>query len=38
VGLATGLVAYVAASLATRPTDPEVLAEWDARSRTTVDA
>jgi SSS family solute:Na+ symporter len=38
VGLATGLVAYVAGSLATRPTDPEVLAEWDARSRTTVDA
>ena len=38
VGLATGLVAYVAGSLATRRTDPEVLAEWDARSRTTVDA
>ena len=38
VGLATGLAAYVAGSLATRPTDPEVLAEWDARSRTTVDA
>ena len=38
VGLATGLVAYVAGSLATRPTDSEVLAEWDARSRTTVDA
>jgi SSS family solute:Na+ symporter len=38
VGLATGLVAYVAGSLATRPTEPEVLAEWDARSRTTVDA
>jgi len=38
VGLATGLVAYVAGSLATRPTDPEVLAEWEARSRTTVDA
>jgi SSS family solute:Na+ symporter len=38
VGLATGLVAYVTGSLATRPTDPEVLAEWDARSRTTVDA
>jgi solute:Na+ symporter, SSS family len=38
VGLATGLVAYVAGSLATRPTDPEVLAEWNARSRTTVDA
>ncbi|HKQ43003.1 MAG TPA: sodium:solute symporter [Pseudonocardia sp.] len=38
VGLATGLVAYVAGSLAARPTDPEVLAEWDARSRTTVDA
>ena len=38
VGLATGLAAYVAGSLATRPTDPEVLAEWDARSRTTVNA
>jgi solute:Na+ symporter, SSS family len=38
VGLGTGLVAYVVGSLATRPTDPEVLAEWDARSRATVDA
>jgi SSS family solute:Na+ symporter len=38
VGLGTGLVAYVVGSLASRPTDPEVLAEWDARSRTTVNA
>jgi SSS family solute:Na+ symporter len=33
VGLAAGLVVYVAGSLATRPTGPEVLAEWDRRSR-----
>jgi SSS family solute:Na+ symporter len=38
VGLGTGLVAYVVGSLASRPTNPEVLAEWDARSRATVDA
>ena len=38
VGLGTGLVAYVVGSLATRPTDAEALAEWDARSRATVDA
>lgn len=38
VGLGTGLVAYVVGSLASRPTDPDVLAEWDARSRATVDA
>jgi solute:Na+ symporter, SSS family len=38
VGLGTGLVAYVVGSLASRPTDPDVLVEWDARSRATVDA
>jgi SSS family solute:Na+ symporter len=38
VGLGTGLVSYVVGSLASRPTDPDVLAEWDARSRATVDA
>lgn len=31
VGLAAGLVAYVVASLGSRPTDPAVLAEWDRR-------
>ena len=36
VGLGTGLVAYVVASLATRPTEADVLAEWDARSRATA--
>ena len=39
VGLAVGLVAFVAGSLASRPTAPEVLAEWDRRSaaeRTSV--
>ena len=33
VGLAAGLLVYVVGSLATRPTAPEVLAEWDRRSR-----
>jgi solute:Na+ symporter, SSS family len=32
VGLAAGLVVFVAGSLASRPTAPEVLAEWDRRS------
>jgi hypothetical protein len=32
VGLASGLVVFVVGSLATKPTDPEVLAEWDRRS------
>jgi solute:Na+ symporter, SSS family len=32
VGLAAGLVAFVAGSLASRRTAPEVLAEWDRRS------
>jgi SSS family solute:Na+ symporter len=32
-GLASGLVVFVVGSLATDPTDPEVLAEWDRRSR-----
>jgi len=32
-GLASGLVVFVVGSLATKPTDPEVLAEWDRRSR-----
>ncbi|MGY1764210.1 sodium:solute symporter [Geodermatophilus sp. SYSU D00779] len=31
VGLAAALVGYVAASLASRPTDPRVLATWDRR-------
>jgi solute:Na+ symporter, SSS family len=31
VGLAAALVGYVAASLASRPTDPQVLATWDRR-------
>jgi solute:Na+ symporter, SSS family len=33
VGLASGLVVYVVGSLASKLTDPEVLAEWDRRSR-----
>jgi SSS family solute:Na+ symporter len=33
VGLASGLVVYLVGSLASKPTDPEVLAEWDRRSR-----
>src|SRR5690349_16691426 len=33
VGLATGLVVYLAGSLTSKPTDPDVLAEWDRRSR-----
>jgi len=33
VGLASGLVVYVVGSLASKPTDPQVLAEWDRRSR-----
>jgi SSS family solute:Na+ symporter len=32
-GLASGLVVFVVGSLASKPTDPEVLAEWDRRSR-----
>ncbi|HYH33263.1 MAG TPA: sodium:solute symporter [Pseudonocardia sp.] len=32
VGLASGLVAFAAGSLASRPTPPDVLAEWDRRS------
>jgi hypothetical protein len=32
VGLVSGLVVFVVGSLATKPTDPEVLAEWDRRS------
>jgi SSS family solute:Na+ symporter len=32
-GLVSGLVVYVAGSLLNKPTDPEVLAEWDRRSR-----
>jgi SSS family solute:Na+ symporter len=32
VGLAAGLVTFVVGSLASRPTAPEVLAEWDRRS------
>jgi SSS family solute:Na+ symporter len=31
-GLASGLIVFVVGSLATAPTDPEVLAEWDRRS------
>ena len=33
VGLASGLAVYVVGSLATKPTAPEILAEWDRRSR-----
>ena len=33
VGLVSGLVVYVVGSLMSKPTDPEVLAEWDRRSR-----
>ena len=33
VGLVSGLVVYVIGSLVSKPTDPEVLAEWDRRSR-----
>ena len=33
VGLGAGLLCYVVGSLASRPTDPAVLAEWDRRSR-----
>jgi SSS family solute:Na+ symporter len=32
IGLASGLVVYVFGSLTSKPTDPEVLAEWDRRS------
>jgi SSS family solute:Na+ symporter len=35
VGLASGLVAFVAGSLASRPTASDVLAEWDRRSAGT---
>ena len=31
LGLAAALVGYVAGSLASRPTDPQVLATWDRR-------
>jgi SSS family solute:Na+ symporter len=33
IGLASGLVVYVFGSLTSNPTEPEVLAEWDRRSR-----
>jgi solute:Na+ symporter, SSS family len=33
LGLASGLVVFVVGSLLSRPTAPEVLAEWDRRSR-----
>ena len=33
VGLVSGLVVYVVGSLLSKPTAPEVLAEWDRRSR-----
>jgi solute:Na+ symporter, SSS family len=33
VGLASGLLVFAAGSLFSKPTDPEVLAEWDRRSR-----
>jgi SSS family solute:Na+ symporter len=36
-GLASGLIVFVVGSLATPPTDPEVLAEWDRRSRAQED-
>ncbi len=32
-GLASGLVVYIVGSLLSKPTPPEVLAEWDRRSR-----
>lgn len=32
-GLASGLVVYLVGSLLSKPTNPEVLAEWDRRSR-----
>ncbi len=32
-GLASGLIIYLLASLASTPTPPEILAEWDRRSR-----
>jgi hypothetical protein len=32
-GLASGLVVFVVGSLASKPADPAVLAEWDRRSR-----
>jgi solute:Na+ symporter, SSS family len=32
-GLVSGLVVYAVGSLLSKPTDPEVLAEWDRRSR-----
>jgi solute:Na+ symporter, SSS family len=35
VGLAAGLVVFVVGSLASRPTAPDVLAEWDRRSSGT---
>lgn len=37
VGLLSGLIIYVIASLASKPTAPEVLAEWDRRSRGEAD-
>ena len=33
VGLASGLVVFVVGSLLSKPTSPEVMAEWDRRSR-----
>jgi SSS family solute:Na+ symporter len=36
VGLAAGLVAYVAGSLLSTPTAPEILDEWDRRSNRTA--
>jgi SSS family solute:Na+ symporter len=33
VGLASGLVVFVAGSLLSKPTTPDVMAEWDRRSR-----
>jgi solute:Na+ symporter, SSS family len=33
VGLTSGLAMFVVGSLMSKPTDPEVLAEWDRRSR-----
>jgi SSS family solute:Na+ symporter len=36
VGLAAGLVVFVVGSLASRPTAPEVLGEWDRRSSGTA--
>lgn len=32
-GLISSIVVYVAGSLLTKPTDPAIMAEWDARNR-----